>query len=207
MTALRDAAIPALDRVVLVQNRETDREDRLRHIVEDYFKANALTLETVVLPSRAETVVHPQGPKPDLVIVLGGDGTFLKAARCFGQDEVPLVGVNTGHLGFLTRIEANRVVEFLDAIRAGHAHLEYRTMLSVQPDGETPAETALNDIVFKNANPSRLAKLHLYIDGVFLASYDADGIILSTPTGSTAYNLSAGGPIMDPRVDVLSTLR
>lgn len=190
----------ANSRVILVQNRETDPHDHLRHHIEGFFDDQGISVTTCVLESRSCPVVHPGGEKPDLVIVLGGDGTFLRAVRCFARDGAPLVGVNTGHLGFLTQIEANRVDECLNALMAGDTLLEHRIMLAVNHEDQF----ALNDVVVKNANPSRLATLNVYINGGFLASYDADGIIVATPTGSTAYNLSAGGPIIVPQVNVLA---
>jgi NAD+ kinase len=135
-----------------------------------------------------------------LVIVVGGDGTFLRAVRCFARLQVPLVGVNAGHLGFLTRIEATRIEPCLEAIMTGQVQLEQRMMLAINGD----AYLALNDIVIKSANPSRLAAMTVLVDGEPLATYDADGVIVSTPTGSTAYNLSAGGPIMDPKTNTLA---
>lgn len=189
-----------IGRVILVQNRETDPHDTLRHHIEGFFHDVGIAVETVPLVSRTCPVIHPKGAPSDLVVVLGGDGTFLRAVRCFAQDLVPLVGVNTGHLGFLTRIEANKVDASLTAILEGRTFLEYRMMLAVN----TEDQLALNDVVVKNANPSRLATINVYLEKQLLASYDADGIIICTPTGSTAYNLSAGGPIMDPRVDVMA---
>ncbi len=188
------------NQVVLVQNQETDPENKLRHRIEGFFRDAGIPLETVILESRNCPVISPTHSHPDLVLVLGGDGTFLRAARCFAQDNVPLVGINTGHLGFLTRIEANKVDTYLEAILDGKTSLEYRMMLAVGSEDQL----ALNDVVIKNANPSRLAKLNVFVQDRFLADYDADGLIIATPTGSTAYNLSAGGPIIDPQLNALA---
>lgn len=187
-------------RIILVQNQETDPHDQLRHHIEGFFQDNDIPVETIPLPSRECPVLRPNTTtKPDLILVLGGDGTFLRAVRCFVKDQIPMVGINTGHLGFLTRIEANKVNLYLEAILTGKTTLESRMMLAVNSE-ET---LALNDVVIKNSNPSRLTKLIVYVNGELLADYDADGVIVSTPTGSTAYNLSAGGPIVDPQTDVL----
>lgn len=193
--------LSAGSRVIVVQNQETDPENRLRDHIEAFFRMHQIPVETVPLASRNCPVIHPDGGKPDLVIVLGGDGTFLRAARCFVKDQVPLVGVNTGHLGFLTRIESNKVDAYLEALLKGAFEIETRMMLTVESALD---QVALNDVVVKNANPSRLAKLNVYVGSELLANYDADGVIVCTPTGSTAYNLSAGGPIMDPLANVLS---
>lgn len=186
--------------VIIVQNQETDPEDRLLNKVKVVFEQAGIPVEVISQPSRNAPIHRPSTRHPDLVVVLGGDGTFLRASRCFIADQVPLVGVNTGHLGFLTRIEANKVDEYFQAILSGKTTLEYRMMLAVQSENQL----ALNDVVVKNSNPSRLAKVNVFIDKLLLAAYDADGVIVCTPTGSTAYNLSAGGPIMDPEVDVLA---
>lgn len=187
-------------RIILIQNQETDPENLFRNRIEAFFKAHAVPLEVVGLPSRDCPLIQPQGPKPDLVMVLGGDGTFLRAARCFVHRQIPLVGVNTGHLGFLTRIESQKLDECLDAILQGQVCIEHRMMLAVTG----PDNLALNDVVIKNANPNRLASIHVHLEGNLLATYDADGLIVCTPTGSTAYNLSAGGPIMDPQAQVIA---
>jgi NAD+ kinase len=187
-------------RIILVQNRETDPQDKLRQHIEGFFKAAGVSLETVVLESRNCPVVRPENLNPDLILVLGGDGTFLRAVRCFAKDSAPVVGINTGHLGFLTQVEANKVDDCLNALMAGKTTLEYRMMLAVQSE----ELLALNDVVVKNANPSRLATINVFVNGTYLATYDADGVIVATPTGSTAYNLSAGGPIMVPQADVLA---
>lgn len=188
--------------VIIVQNQETDPEDTLRLELEAALTQRGIRFYTTVLPSRSCLVVPPGTPeKPDLIIVLGGDGTFLRTAHCFAQAQIPMVGVNTGHLGFLTRIEANRLEAYLTAICSGMTRLETRMMLAVS---HVEGDWALNDVVVKNANTSRLATIHVFEGTQLLATYDADGVIVATPSGSTAYNLSAGGPIMDPAVDVLA---
>jgi len=186
-------------KVILIQNRETDPADKLMHCVDQFLSGHGIEVLITPLASRNEPVVRPKGFKPDAIIVLGGDGTFLNAVRAYGRDEVPLVGINTGHLGFLTRIEADKVDVYLEALIKGDATLESRMVLAVN----TEDLLALNDVVVKNQNPSRLAKISVFVGEELLATYDADGVIVATPTGSTAYNLSAGGPIVDPEAQVL----
>ncbi len=188
------------DGVFLIQNQETDPQDLLRHHVERFFQERGISVETSILASRNSQVELLDNKKPGFVIVLGGDGTFLRAVRCFGKEKVPMVGVNTGHLGFLTRIEADKVDFYLETILKGDTELEQRMMLAVGSEDQL----ALNDVVVKNANPSRLATINVYVEEEFLAAYDADGLIVATPTGSTAYNLSAGGPIMDPDSEAIA---
>jgi NAD+ kinase len=193
-------ALPLEHGIIMVQNRETDPENTLRNHIEGFFQLHHIPLEVAVLEASSCPVLKPSMQKPALVLVVGGDGTFLRAAQCFAKDKIPLVGVNTGHLGFLTRIESNKVDFCLNAIQAGEIDLEYRMMLAVN----TEDLLALNDVVVKNTNPSRLTTVNVHVNGNFLASYDADGLIIATATGSTAYNLSAGGPIMDPMANTIA---
>jgi NAD+ kinase len=144
---------------------------------------------------------------PDLVIVVGGDGTFLRSAQCYASQEIPMIGINRGNLGFLTRIETEAIEKYLAQLLAGDFSREERILLEVTcspySDDEAPM-MALNDVVVKTANPSQMARMQLFIDEFPVASYDADGLIVSTPTGSTAYNLAAGGPVLVPGVDALA---
>jgi NAD+ kinase len=144
---------------------------------------------------------------PDLIIVVGGDGTFLRSAQCYASQEIPMIGINRGNLGFLTRIETDAIEKYLAQVLAGDFHREQRMLLEVQcslyADEEAPM-IALNDVVVKTANPSQMARMQLFIDEFPVASYDADGLIISTPTGSTAYNLAAGGPVLVPGVSALA---
>ena len=187
-------------RVILVQNLDTDPQNTLKNQVLAFFQQAGIPIEPIILDSRTAEVSKPKGPKPQLILVLGGDGTFLKTVRCFGRDNIPLAGINTGHLGFLTRIESSKLDECLSAILSGDVSIEQRWMLEIPQHNEL----ALNDVVVKNSQPTRLAKLQVWVDDELLADYDADGLIVSTPTGSTAYNLSAGGPILDPETQVVA---
>lgn len=137
------------------------------------------------------------GLLPDAVIVIGGDGTFLRTARVFAEDGIPMVGINRGHLGFLTRIEVNELEASLSRLLEGDYSIEERAMLSVQmPNGGN--SWALNDVVLKGESPSQLIRLDLWLANALVAELDADGLIISTATGSTAYNLAAGGPVLSP---------
>lgn len=144
-------------------------------------------------------------PGADLVISIGGDGTLLSSARAVGRHEVPILGVNLGNLGFLTETSCAEVTSVLEATLQGKARLVRRRLLAVQRDSETldVAPTALNDVTFSKKGLARLFSLSLFVDGEWVADYRADGLILGTPTGSTAYNLAAGGPIVVPEVDAL----
>ncbi len=142
----------------------------------------------------------------DLAIVLGGDGTLLNAARSLAEADVPVLGVNLGRLGFLTDVSPGEMRERLDEILAGQYEEEWRSLIhaSVIRGGQTISESgALNDAVIHKWDISRMIELDTMIDGRFLNSLRADGLIVSTPTGSTAYALSGGGPILDPALGAL----
>lgn len=142
--------------------------------------------------------------KADLLVVLGGDGTLIHAAELCGQAEVPILGVNMGTLGFLTEIPRDRAIEMLELALAGKLVASPRLMLAVEVrDGEEVlfAGQALNDAVVSKNALSRLAVLEVSIDGQRATSYEADGLIVATPTGSTAYSLSAAGPIVYPTME------
>ncbi len=142
----------------------------------------------------------------ELVIALGGDGTMLRAARVLGLSGVPLMGVNLGSLGYLTDVPLDEVPAALELVFSGKYHLDTRSRVycSVWRDGEKIAKaSALNDLVVNMGPLPRALDMELLMDGDSLGRFLGDGIIVSTPTGSTAYNLSAGGPICQSTVDCL----
>jgi NAD+ kinase len=139
----------------------------------------------------------------DLVIVLGGDGTLLSAVRATAESDAPLLGVNLGSLGFLTDVPLSSLFSMLDQIARGRAHVERRTLMQCEllRDAEILGSyIAFNDVVVNKTTRARLNKYELFVDDAFVSSYRADGMIIATPTGSTAYSLSAGGPVMMPTV-------
>jgi len=165
-------------------------------------------LETSKYASGKASVPRSQlGSMPlDLVIVLGGDGTLLSAARATAPVDVPLLGVNLGSLGFLTEVPLQSLYRMLDAIVQGRAAVEHRTLMEctlLRGDEVRGSYLVFNDAVVNKTTLARLNTYDLYIDGVFVSSYRADGMIVATPTGSTAYSLSAGGPVLMPTVKAL----
>lgn len=140
----------------------------------------------------------------DLVIVLGGDGTLLSAARALGGRDIPLFPVNLGGLGFLTAIPREEICPELDRFFRGEHRIGRRSMLEcriVRDGDEASHYTALNDIVVTKSSIARMIDFDVRVDDRFVAAYKADGLIMCTPTGSTAYSLSAGGPIIFPQVN------
>lgn len=142
----------------------------------------------------------------DVVVVLGGDGTFLGVSRLVHEHNIPIVGVNLGALGFLAEFTREEVYDIMDLIIRGDYEVEEREMIlaTVFKNGkELDDYIVLNDLVINNGPVSRIVDLAIYIDGARVTTLKADGIILSTPTGSTAYSLSAGGPIVYPTLPVI----
>jgi NAD+ kinase len=144
----------------------------------------------------------------DMVVVLGGDGTLLSMADCIAAagKSIPILGVNFGSLGFLTEVTLPELYPSLETVLAGKAHIEERLMLAStvrRPRETINAYVALNDVVVAKTARSRMIDLSVSVGGEFVTRVKADGIIVATPTGSTAYNLAAGGPIVQPTVDAL----
>lgn len=141
-----------------------------------------------------------------MVICLGGDGTFLKVARKAYKKGVPILGINLGNLGFLTEVEKDDMQCVVEHLSAGNYQVEERMMLdtAIIRNGEIiETDTALNDIVISRGALSRIVHLKTYINDEFVDMFPGDGLIISSPTGSTAYSLSAGGPIVDPNIDLI----
>jgi NAD+ kinase len=142
----------------------------------------------------------------DLIVVLGGDGTLLSVARLLVDYAVPLLGINLGSLGFLTEVPRDEMIGTVEKVLAGDVRIEKRLLLKteVRRQGELVASSScLNDVVVSKGTLGRMIRLHILVDGQFVTGLRADGLIVATPTGSTAYCLSAGGPIVHPANDVI----
>jgi NAD+ kinase len=141
--------------------------------------------------------------KPEFVIVLGGDGTLLAGARAVSRAQIPILGVNLGSLGFLTEVTLAELYPTLQAVQENRCAIELRAMLHCQlvRAGACASEyEALNDVVVSKGALARISDFDVYIDQAFVSNYKADGLIIATPTGSTAYSLAAGGPVLSPDV-------
>ena len=142
----------------------------------------------------------------DLMLVLGGDGTMIATARLTGDAEVPVLGVNYGGLGYLTEFRIEELYDALEMILADNYRLDKRVMLDVElhsADGNVIRNRVLNDVVINKSALARIIEIEAYLNKQYVSSFRADGLIVSTPTGSTAYNLSAGGPIIFPSMNAV----
>ena len=141
----------------------------------------------------------------DVIISLGGDGSMLSSARIAGNHGIPILGVNLGSLGFLTEVTQERILKSLELLKADKYKIEERMVLeTLIPTAKKTDPFALNDVVIDHGEATNLVKLDLFSDNEFVCSYNVDGIIISTPTGSTAYSLSVGGPIINPLMEAIS---
>ena len=139
--------------------------------------------------------------RPDFLFSIGGDGTFIDCVHYAYKENIPMLGINTGRLGFLANISKNNITEALEALFANDFKIEKRFLLELDTEGEYFEGTnfALNELTVQKKDSSSMITLHTYVNGHYLSSYWADGLIISTPTGSTAYSLSCGGPIVIPQ--------
>ncbi|KTD18081.1 NAD(+) kinase [Legionella jordanis] len=171
--------------------------------VDTYLDVDTATYFDVNLPTLERRLM---GKKQDLIVVVGGDGSLLSAARMAIKVNVPVIGINRGRLGFLTDISPDNIEEQLSAVLSGKYEEEHRFLLhTCIHDGETIyfEGDALNDVVLGRGNETHLIEFDVFINQRFVSRYRSDGMILATPTGSTAYALSAGGPIMHPQLNAI----
>lgn len=185
----------------IITNYSKDENYEVTRQIQDYIEKRG---RTCILCERDEegNLLIDQIPKEtDCVLTLGGDGTLIQAVRELRNKHLPLIGVNMGTLGYLTEIELPKIEESLEKLFCGAFLPERRMMLQGKLEGRKE-DIALNDIVVARAGSIRVIHFNIYVNGQLLNSYQADGVIISTPTGSTAYNLSAGGPIVEPTAEM-----
>lgn len=191
----RDGLEPVLEELITLlhlRGHEVLLEEQLAELVPDS--------EDPRLP------IEQIGERADLVIVIGGDGSLLGAARTLARFDLPVLGVNRGRLGFLTDITPDELSEQVSAVLDGHYDQESRFLLdaTVVRNGKVVGSAdALNDVVVNSGTSAQMIEFELYVNDVFVYRQRADGLIVSTPTGSTAYSLSGGGPIMHPTLDAI----
>ena len=193
-----------MDKYLVLANNDKDIDLALSKKTVEYIEnkgARACIVSDVINDYDGTDIKEEYISDAKAVIVIGGDGTMLRAAAGIGSHKVPLLGINLGTIGFLTEVEVSNLYEALDRLMAGDYTLEKRMMI----DGtfENKTYTSLNDVVITRAGFSRIIGLNIYVNDELLDTYEADGVIVATPTGSTGYNLSAGGPIVSPKSNAI----
>lgn len=187
-----------MDKFYIITNQEKDIHYETTRKIQQYLTERGCICRT--------PFDGPVSADTQCMIVLGGDGTLLHTALDFVEYNIPILGVNLGTLGFLTALEQDEVFDGLDKLMENKYQIEHRMMLrgTVFKKGcKVREELALNDIIVARSGFSRLVETKLYINGVMAADYAGDGVIVSTPTGSTGYNLSAGGPVVLPETELM----
>lgn len=202
-----------MNKFYIITNHQKDDELTMTKTIQDYLFKNGK--ECIIQENTTEklssnymfTNAELIPDDVDCIMVLGGDGTLIQAARDVADKSIPLLGVNLGTLGYLTEIEKQNIFPALDKLINDDYYIEKRLMLKgevFKNKLSVMKNRALNDIVINRDGSLRIIDYDIYVNGEYLVSYSADGIIISTPTGSTGYNLSAGGPIVDPKADILT---
>lgn len=189
-----------LEKVGIIYNVEHEAAELVAKTLENVLETRGFP-GIVKYKVRGKKDKSPVDTGLGLVFIIGGDGTFLGAARSFSRHGIPLFGINTGRLGFLSQLKPADIEKGVDKIINGDFLIEERLMIKNHADRVEEFHTALNDVVIKGGEISRTAQLFLYINGRHVCDYLADGLIISTPTGSTAYTLSAGGPVVVPELE------
>ena len=202
--------ISNMKKFFIITNEHKDMNLAMTNAISDYIIAKGGTcMHYVSIKSgwreRNLRRFQPSDIDAECIIVLGGDGTLVRAARDMASIGIPLIGVNLGTLGYLCELERSTVYDAIDRLFEDRYELETRMLIkgSSQKDGSGKATFALNDIVIHRTGLPQIVNLIVSVNGEYLANYSADGIIISTPTGSTGYSMSAGGPIVDPKADLM----
>ena len=189
---------------LIYSNQYKDPELEVTGRIRQYLEQKGQKVSLQIVTKDWKETQRPETGFPedlDVMLVLGGDGTVLQAARETIRRPIPLIGVNLGTLGFMTQIELGNLETAIDRLIAGDYREESRMLLqgsAALQNGEIRDGLALNDVVISRTGPLRIISLKIYVNGLFLHEYQADGMIITTPTGSTGYNLSAGGPLVEP---------
>ena len=191
-----------MERFLIVTNdgKDTDYKvtNKIKNLLENAGKSCVLCEK-----DKCKRIIRNSIPDDiDCVIVIGGDGSLIEAARALQRHDIPVLGINMGTLGYLTEVEVSDIDEAVSKILAGEYQLETRMMLEGTFDNGDK-DICLNDIIVSRKGALRVIHFDLFVNGELLNSYKADGVIISTPTGSTAYNLSAGGPIVEPTASMI----
>src|SRR6266545_5025347 len=188
-------------RIGLVHNPTNDEAREVLRRARAWCEGHGVDVWDAAAEDRDAIGANCQGT--DLICVLGGDGTFLRTARAIGDSGVPALGVNLGRVGFLAKVETVDLEHALDQVGAGEYRVEERFRISatlLRVDGSSETNACLNEVVVARGPVVRMIEVEVEVSGSHLATYVADGVVVATPTGSTAYSFSAGGSVLDPRL-------
>ncbi len=204
-----EAWINNMKKFVIVANPFKDPELKISNDIVRYIRSKggfAINLsESENGPIEFEELHYENIPADtECIIVCGGDGTLIRAVRKTRKTNIPLIGVNLGTMGYLCELEPDNMYQAIDLLMQDKCTIEERLMVKGYRKNSDKGRTALNDIVIHRTGVMALLRLDVYVNGEFLVTYDGDGVIISTPTGSTGYNLSAGGPIIEPSANILA---
>lgn len=193
-----------MKRIGIAINPTKDKNNAILNLVKSKINEK-FDLEDLYIFNSYEAKTQIFKDKLDLIIVLGGDGTLLNVAREISKKyNIPILGINIGNLGFLSSTDISSIDEALEKIKKGQFKLDSRMLLECQIGESIERENALNDIVVARGTLSRIVKFDVYVDNKLYASFKGDGLIVTTPTGSSAYSFSAGGPIIYPNLNLIT---
>ncbi len=191
-----------MDCFYIITNKLKDKDYKITNEIRKYIEEHGKTCFLSEKDGEGHIIPGTVPEEAQCGLVLGGDGTFIRAVRDLRERSLPLLGINLGTLGYLTDVEVKDFREALDRLFDGVPDIEERMMLEGKY-GDSGKELAMNDIVLARERKVRIISFNVYVNGTLLNTYQADGVILSTPTGSTGYNLSAGGPVVEPTAQMI----
>jgi NAD+ kinase len=205
-----------MKKIGIVSNNNNKRAQDIAKTVYDYLRIKKID---VFLPSgdlmpERYSLPSVESNKfieiPEIIISVGGDGTFLRASKYSFKNEIPVLGINVGNLGFLTEVDTENIKEAMNNLINGSYHLEKRMLLeghliknNISIENPDLPGLALNEFAITRSNSEKVIKIEINVNGIFIKKFSADGIIIATPTGSTAYSLSAGGPVVEPKAETM----
>lgn len=199
-----------MKRFFIITNEHRDPNLSMTHSLQDYIATKGGTSFLFVSNKsdwheRLLCSMKTKDLEADGILVIGGDGTLVRAARDLAQIDIPLIGINMGNLGFLCELDSATVFDAIDRLMMDQYEIENRMMIQgcTLADGILQKTTAMNDIVIHRCGTAQMISLVISVNGEYLTTYSADGVIIATPTGSTGYSMSAGGPIVDPKAQLL----
>lgn len=196
-----------MKKFMLITNNEKKKNLDSATQIKEMIEKKGGAVNWMVMPGPTDISPMPVEPGTDVIISIGGDGTMVRSAQRTIGSNVPLIGVNRGHLGYLCDISDENLEASIDVLIDGEYYTESRMMLSGELNRKIGDNShiyhSLNDIVVTSKNGHAVIRISIFINGTFLYVFDGDGIIIATPTGSTAYNLSASGPIVEPKTELM----